>query len=448
MSEEHDDTTTTDTEHEEVPEASPEPQESAEQSAQADGTVDGDEDEVEKEDDLDAAQAPDGGQDRRRGRRRRERRPPELPDVGGELMQLLELATRYPDIIPPVSEIALKVGREDLSARLLRVGLQSERPSVEFYVSAAHLARKESDPNRVVELVHEALETFAPDNDETPDLTEELDHRFLELVRLGFAAMLFDLGGVEEGGAFGSRVAQALPRYAQIFMEDPQFHVLRAQAMWFVDRDKSEEIWEHAVVMRDAESTWNARGTWYKEAERELIKAEGAYRDGVKIAPESSLLLHNLAQVLMDRAEQEGDLKATTQHQFVSEADKLLRQAMRAKPRRRLHRHIRATFDRLKRMRRDLPDAPQVHKDPPKVGDRVRGRVRSLTVYGAFLSIDGGYSGLLHKSEMAHERIDDPATLLHVGDHLEVEVIESRDEGNGRWRIGFSRRSVLPEPTE
>jgi hypothetical protein len=48
---------------------------------------------------------------------------------------------------------------------------------------------------------------------------------------------------------------------------------------------------------------WNARGTWYKEAERDLDKAERAYRKGLEKVGGSGLLMHNLAQVLVERAE-------------------------------------------------------------------------------------------------------------------------------------------------
>jgi predicted RNA-binding protein with RPS1 domain len=81
----------------------------------------------------------------------------------------------------------------------------------------------------------------------------------------------------------------------------------------------------------------------------------------------------------------------------------------------------------------------------PEAGEVVTGRVVSLTQFGAFVQIQGGPVGLLHKSEMAHERIDDPAKVVKIGDEVEAKVIEVRREG-GKLRVGLSRRAILPAP--
>lgn len=77
-----------------------------------------------------------------------------------------------------------------------------------------------------------------------------------------------------------------------------------------------------------------------------------------------------------------------------------------------------------------------------RVGQRLTGVVKRLTNYGAFVDI-GGYEGLLHVSEIAWTRIDNPAQALREGDEVEVVVIRLEPE-NGK--VALSRRQLLPDP--
>ena len=85
------------------------------------------------------------------------------------------------------------------------------------------------------------------------------------------------------------------------------------------------------------------------------------------------------------------------------------------------------------------------------VGAVVRGTVTSVTAYGAFVDL-GGVEGLLHVSEMAHERVERPADLVAPGDVLEVKVlsIEAREGKEGKAgkdrRISLSRRALEQDP--
>ncbi|MHC4294381.1 MAG: 30S ribosomal protein S1, partial [Planctomycetota bacterium] len=56
-------------------------------------------------------------------------------------------------------------------------------------------------------------------------------------------------------------------------------------------------------------------------------------------------------------------------------------------------------------------------------GQVVRGVVRSIVPFGAFVDI-GGADGLLHVSDMAHSRVKDPATVLQVGEQIEAKVLQ------------------------
>lgn len=53
------------------------------------------------------------------------------------------------------------------------------------------------------------------------------------------------------------------------------------------------------------------------------------------------------------------------------------------------------------------------------IGSVVVGTVQSLKPYGAFIDI-GGINGLLHVSQISHDRVSDIATVLQPGDSLKV----------------------------
>lgn len=75
-------------------------------------------------------------------------------------------------------------------------------------------------------------------------------------------------------------------------------------------------------------------------------------------------------------------------------------------------------------------------------GATVTGRVVSLTDFGAFIDL-GGVQGLLHKSEISHRPVEDPAEVLTVGDEVTVQVLRIERDGA---RIGLSMRALEPDP--
>jgi small subunit ribosomal protein S1 len=60
-----------------------------------------------------------------------------------------------------------------------------------------------------------------------------------------------------------------------------------------------------------------------------------------------------------------------------------------------------------------------------KVGDVVLGTVQSVKPYGAFVDI-GGLNGLLHISQISHDRIASVEAVLSEGDKLKVCQLRSR----------------------
>jgi tetratricopeptide (TPR) repeat protein len=293
-------------------------------------------------------------------------------DPRPELRKLVELCTQYPEIGPPVAELAYKVGCPDIAEQVVALGTGGDRPGVEFFFVKAQAARRSSQHQEVLRLTTEALETFSAAPDEAVGADEP--SRLLHLVRLGFATLMFDLKDVRSAPAFSDGLAERLLKLEGRLGQDPFYRSLLAQALWFGDVEKSEAEWERAAEIDSSELTWNARGTWYKEAERDAEKAEATYRRGLEAVPQSALLLHNVAQLLVDRAEaRKSDAGAA--HKLLSEAEELLRAALREDAPK-VRRHIHATRDRLYGLRRSLP---RQQKGPPgnqrgKRGGQDRGK--------------------------------------------------------------------------
>ena len=70
-------------------------------------------------------------------------------------------------------------------------------------------------------------------------------------------------------------------------------------------------------------------------------------------------------------------------------------------------------------------------------GDRVEGRVQSVTSFGAFVRV-GHITGLLHISNMSWEHVDDPRDFVSVGETIEVMVLDV-DEDNHRVSFGLKQ---------
>src|SRR3984885_526883 len=77
-----------------------------------------------------------------------------------------------------------------------------------------------------------------------------------------------------------------------------------------------------------------------------------------------------------------------------------------------------------------------------KEGDIVSGLVRSLTSYGAFVDL-GGVDGLLHVSDIAWSRVNNPEEVLAVGQRLQVKVLKIDADSR---RISLGLKQLQPEP--
>jgi polyribonucleotide nucleotidyltransferase len=78
----------------------------------------------------------------------------------------------------------------------------------------------------------------------------------------------------------------------------------------------------------------------------------------------------------------------------------------------------------------------------PVVGETYEGMVKTTTPFGAFVEIMPGTEGLVHISEMRHERTEKTEDVVKKGDRVKVKLID-RDE---RGRLRLSMKALIPRP--
>ncbi len=90
----------------------------------------------------------------------------------------------------------------------------------------------------------------------------------------------------------------------------------------------------------------------------------------------------------------------------------------------------------------------QMSKDPWEeiaerypVGKKVEGTVARFADYGAFLNLEKDITGLVHVTEISHEKIQDPAQALKIGQKVEAQVINIDIDER---RIGLSIKALKP----
>ena len=81
------------------------------------------------------------------------------------------------------------------------------------------------------------------------------------------------------------------------------------------------------------------------------------------------------------------------------------------------------------------------------IGSRVKGKVRNMTAYGAFVELEEGIDGMIHVSDLSWTRkINHPSEMFKKGDEVEAEVIDI-DKTNQRISLGIKQLSDDPWKT-
>jgi small subunit ribosomal protein S1 len=93
-----------------------------------------------------------------------------------------------------------------------------------------------------------------------------------------------------------------------------------------------------------------------------------------------------------------------------------------------------------------LPDPWESVSERFPTGQRMQGKIASVTDYGAFIELEPGVEGLVHVSEMTwSKRMKHPSKLVNVGDNVDVEVL-GVDPKNRRISLGM--KQTQPNPWE
>jgi len=98
-------------------------------------------------------------------------------------------------------------------------------------------------------------------------------------------------------------------------------------------------------------------------------------------------------------------------------------------------------------LKQTFPDPWENVAEKFTVGARVKGKVTSITDYGAFVQLQEGVEGLVHVSEMSWtKRVRHPSKILSVGDEVEVMVLDA-DQGQKRVSLGLKQTTLNPWDT-
>ena len=89
------------------------------------------------------------------------------------------------------------------------------------------------------------------------------------------------------------------------------------------------------------------------------------------------------------------------------------------------------SFEKAVQMVKDVTAVPEVNKV-------YMGKVAKIVEFGAFVTIMPNQDGLLHVSEIAHERVEKVEDYLKEGEEVEVKVL-----GIDRGRIKLSRKVLI-----
>ncbi|MBT4209599.1 MAG: S1 RNA-binding domain-containing protein [Candidatus Komeilibacteria bacterium] len=76
-----------------------------------------------------------------------------------------------------------------------------------------------------------------------------------------------------------------------------------------------------------------------------------------------------------------------------------------------------------------------------KVGNKIDGRVTGVVDFGAFVEFGDGLEGLVHISELAWQRIDNPRDIIKVGDNVKAEIIDIENT-----KISLSIKKLQKDP--
>ena len=104
----------------------------------------------------------------------------------------------------------------------------------------------------------------------------------------------------------------------------------------------------------------------------------------------------------------------------------------------------RIILSRRKMMAVERADQAEKLLEELKVGDQRPAEIRSIKPYGVFADI-GGVDGLIHISDICHERIKDPSERVKEGDRVQVQILKIDRSGDSP-KIGLGMKQCMADP--
>ena len=77
------------------------------------------------------------------------------------------------------------------------------------------------------------------------------------------------------------------------------------------------------------------------------------------------------------------------------------------------------------------------------IGDTVHGKVVRIVPFGAFVEIENGVDGLVHVSQISHEWLENPTSVLTIGEEVDAKILVLDPENK---KMTLSIKALLPEP--
>jgi small subunit ribosomal protein S1 len=85
-------------------------------------------------------------------------------------------------------------------------------------------------------------------------------------------------------------------------------------------------------------------------------------------------------------------------------------------------------------------------------GQVIKGQVTKITNFGVFVGLEDGLEGLLHISELADHKVENPEEVVKVGEEIEVKILrvdtEERKIGLSRKRVEWAEEEVAAQPDQ
>ena len=89
------------------------------------------------------------------------------------------------------------------------------------------------------------------------------------------------------------------------------------------------------------------------------------------------------------------------------------------------------------------PKPWQLAADKYAIGDVIKGKVVRIFNYGAFVEVEKGIDGLVHVSQISHEWLENPTSVLNEGEEIEAKILDMDVE---KEKMTLSIKALTPAP--